>query len=162
MSRTLDNYLQNLINKSTAQFQNALTPLVNQQLERQQQEWEDKRKGSQIADLYKANTAEMLGDDFFNNAKEQRTLADNTRTFLNQQNINQSINKPAQQKSVNEISRKLDVSQSAVSHQLKTLRSSNLVKTNKIGQTVNYSIKDEHIEIILKYGIEHLKEIVSE
>lgn len=103
MSRTLDNYLQNLINKSTAQFQNALTPLVNQQLERQQQEWEDKRKGSQIADLYKANTAEMLGDDFFNNAKEQRTLADNTRTFLNQQNINQSINKPAQQKSVNEI-----------------------------------------------------------
>lgn len=103
MSRTLDNYLQNLINKSTAQFQNALTPLVRNQQAQQMQEWHDKRKGSQIADLYKANTAEMLGDDFFNNAKEQRTLADNTRTFLNQQNINQSINKPAQQKSVNEI-----------------------------------------------------------
>ena len=62
------------------------------------------------------------------------------------------------EKCVREISETLDVSQSAVSHQLKTLRSSNLVKTNKIGQTVNYSISDEHIEIILKYGIEHIKE----
>ena len=66
------------------------------------------------------------------------------------------------EKSVNEISRKLNVSQSAVSHQLKTLRSSNLVKANKIGQMVNYSIKDEHIETILRYGIEHLKEIVND
>ena len=66
------------------------------------------------------------------------------------------------EKSVNEISRKLNVSQSAVSHQLKTLRGSNLVKTNKVGQMVNYSITDEHIEIILKYGIEHLKEKISD
>ena len=66
------------------------------------------------------------------------------------------------EKCVSEISEKLDVSQSAVSHQLKTLRSSNLVKANKIGQMVNYSIKDEHIETILRYGIEHLKEIVND
>ena len=65
------------------------------------------------------------------------------------------------EKSVNEISRRLNVSQSAVSHQLKTLRSSNLVKANKIGQTVNYSISDEHINIILKYGAEHLKEKID-
>lgn len=66
------------------------------------------------------------------------------------------------EKCVSEISEKLDVSQSAVSHQLKTLRNSNLVKANKVGQTVNYSIKDEHIETILRYGIEHLKEIVND
>ena len=66
------------------------------------------------------------------------------------------------EKCVSEISEKLDVSQSAVSHQLKTLRSSNLVKTNKVGQTVNYSIKDEHIVIILKYCIEHLKEKLND
>ena len=66
------------------------------------------------------------------------------------------------EKCVSEISEKLDVSQSAVSHQLKTLRNSNLVKANKIGQMVNYSIKDEHIETILRYGIEHLKEIVND
>lgn len=66
------------------------------------------------------------------------------------------------EKCVSEISEKLDVSQSAVSHQLKTLRNSNLVKANKVGQTVNYSIKDEHIETILRYGMEHLKEIVND
>ena len=65
------------------------------------------------------------------------------------------------EKCVKEISDSLDVSQSAISHQLKTLRSSNLVKANKIGQIVNYSIADEHIEIILKYGIEHIKEKIS-
>ncbi len=65
------------------------------------------------------------------------------------------------EKCVKEISDILDVSQSAISHQLKTLRNSNLVKSNKVGQTVNYSIADEHIEVILKYGIEHIKEKIS-
>ncbi len=62
------------------------------------------------------------------------------------------------EKCVKDISDTLDVSQSAVSHQLKTLRSSNVVKTNKVGQTVYYNISDNHIEIILKYGLEHIKE----
>ena len=58
------------------------------------------------------------------------------------------VNKPL---CVNEISEILDISQSAVSHQLKNLRSSNLVKTEKVGKNVYYSIADEHIKIILKY-----------
>lgn len=62
---------------------------------------------------------------------------------------------------VNDIAETLDVSQSAVSHQLKNLRSSNLVKADKRGQTVVYSIADEHIEIILKYGVEHIKEMIK-
>lgn len=66
------------------------------------------------------------------------------------------------EKCVKDISDTLGVSQSAISHQLKTLRSSNLVKTNKEGQTVNYHIADRHIEIILKYGTEHIKEKMDE
>lgn len=62
---------------------------------------------------------------------------------------------------VTDIADSLDVSQSAVSHQLKNLRSSNLVKANKKGQTVYYSISDEHIKIILEYGLEHIKEMVN-
>ena len=56
---------------------------------------------------------------------------------------------------VNDISEILDISQSAISHQLKNLRASNLVKAEKQGQKVYYSIADEHIRIIFKYGIEH-------
>jgi len=61
---------------------------------------------------------------------------------------------------VNDISEKLNISQSAVSHQLKYLRTSNLVKTEKIGKNVFYNISDNHIKIILEYGIEHLKEVI--
>ena len=61
---------------------------------------------------------------------------------------------------VNDISEKLNISQSAVSHQLKYLRTSNLVKTEKVGKNVFYNISDNHIKIILEYGIEHLKEVI--
>ena len=61
---------------------------------------------------------------------------------------------------VNDISEKLNISQSAVSHQLKYLRTSNLVKTEKIVKNVFYNISDNHIKIILEYGIEHLKEVI--
>lgn len=67
------------------------------------------------------------------------------------------LNKPL---CVNEISEKLDVSQSAISHQLKILRLSNLVKTKKEGKNVYYSISDDHIKIILKYGLEHISEVM--
>ncbi len=67
------------------------------------------------------------------------------------------INKPL---CVNEISEKLNISQSAVSHQLKYLRTSNLVRTEKIGKNVYYNISDDHIKIILKYGIEHISEVM--
>lgn len=67
------------------------------------------------------------------------------------------LNKPL---CVNEISEKLDVSQSAISHQLKILRLSNLVKTEKNGKKVYYSISDNHIKIILKYGLEHISEVM--
>ena len=49
----------------------------------------------------------------------------------------------------------------SISHQLKNLRSSNLVKTEKIGKLVKYSIADDHIKIILKYGLEHIKEEIG-
>ena len=67
------------------------------------------------------------------------------------------LNKPL---CVNEISELLDMTQSAISHQLKNLRTSNLVKTDKIGKNVYYSISDEHIKIILKYGLGHISEVM--
>ncbi len=61
-------------------------------------------------------------------------------------------------KCVCEIAQAINVSQSAVSHQLKHLRTLNLVKSNKCGQNVTYGVSDEHIKIILEYGIEHINE----
>ena len=50
------------------------------------------------------------------------------------------------------------VSQSAVSHQLRVLKTSKLVKFRKEGKTVFYSLADEHVIRILSQGMEHIME----
>ncbi len=50
------------------------------------------------------------------------------------------------------------VSISAVSHQLRLLRSQRLVKFRKVGKMVYYSLEDEHINSIIKTAIEHISE----
>lgn len=57
-----------------------------------------------------------------------------------------------------DISEVLNMSQSAVSHQLRTLRSKNLVKYTKEGKQARYSLADKHVIEILKIGIEHVLE----
>ena len=59
---------------------------------------------------------------------------------------------------VRHIADKISMSQSAISHQLKTLRSSRLIKARKEGKVVYYSLDDEHIEKILNLVTEHIKE----
>ena len=57
-----------------------------------------------------------------------------------------------------DISEGLNMSQSAVSHQLSTLRSKNLVKYTKEGKQARYSLADRHVIEILNIGIEHVLE----
>jgi len=52
----------------------------------------------------------------------------------------------------------LDMSQSAISHQLRVLRSKNLVKFKKVGKMACYSLADEHVVKIIEIGVEHAKE----
>lgn len=52
----------------------------------------------------------------------------------------------------------LGMTKSAISHQLKTLRLSNLVKSRREGQVVFYSLADSHVEKILDMGLEHIRE----
>ncbi len=56
------------------------------------------------------------------------------------------------------IADKISMTQSAVSHQLKILRSARLIKARKEGKVVYYSLDDEHIEKILNVVMEHVKE----
>ena len=51
------------------------------------------------------------------------------------------------------------MSQSAISHQLRTLKQARLVKYRKKGKTVFYSLDDEHIHSIIGAGREHLEEL---
>ncbi|WP_313343991.1 metalloregulator ArsR/SmtB family transcription factor [Sedimentibacter sp.] len=52
----------------------------------------------------------------------------------------------------------LNMTKSAISHQLKSLRQANLVKFRKEGKVVYYSLKDDHVKAIFETGMEHIKE----
>ena len=58
-----------------------------------------------------------------------------------------------------DISAILEMSISAVSHQLHTLREANLVKPNRQGKIIYYSLADEHVKSILECGFEHILEL---
>jgi len=47
---------------------------------------------------------------------------------------------------------------SAISHQLKILKTANLVKSRKSGRTVFYSLSDNHVSMIISQGMEHINE----
>lgn len=52
----------------------------------------------------------------------------------------------------------LDMTQSAISHQLRILKQMDLVKNRREGKSVFYSLADGHIKAILSQGLEHIEE----
>ena len=52
----------------------------------------------------------------------------------------------------------LNMTQSAISHQLRFLKQMSLVKNRREGKTVFYSLSDGHIVAILRQGMEHIEE----
>ncbi len=59
---------------------------------------------------------------------------------------------------VNDIAGCLQMSQSSVSHQLRVLKTSKLVKSRREGKSIFYSLDDEHVRSILSMGMEHIME----
>ncbi len=57
-----------------------------------------------------------------------------------------------------DLSNLLHISQSAVSHQLRTLRQARLVRFRKEGKVVFYSLKDDHVKQIIEQGLTHTTE----
>lgn len=54
------------------------------------------------------------------------------------------------------LAEQLGMGQSAVSHQLRILRTTGLVRPRRAGKTVYYSLDDDHVKEILDAGLEHI------
>ncbi len=80
-----------------------------------------------------------------------KVFADSTRLRI----LHKLFNRPI---SVGVIAEALYMSQSAICHQLKYLKDSNLVKSERNGKSIYYSLADNHIKTIFKTGLEHIKE----
>jgi len=61
-----------------------------------------------------------------------------------------------EERCVNDIAQAVELSQSAVSHQLQLLKQMRLIKYRRDGKKVLYSLADNHVLTILQMGLEHV------
>lgn len=59
---------------------------------------------------------------------------------------------------VTDIAEAVEVSQSAISHQLRILKQMHLIKYRREGKNLWYSLADDHVKTILQMGLEHVLE----
>lgn len=59
---------------------------------------------------------------------------------------------------VTDIAEAVDLSQSAISHQLRLLKQMQLIKFRREGRNILYSLADDHVKTILEMGLEHVLE----
>ena len=59
---------------------------------------------------------------------------------------------------VTDIAEAVNLSQSAISHQLRILKQMHLIKFRREGKNILYSLADEHVKTILQMGLEHVLE----
>ena len=62
------------------------------------------------------------------------------------------------EKNVTEICEDIEMNQSAVSHQLKALKTAKLVRSRREGKSVVYALDDDHVKTIIAMGKEHIEE----
>lgn len=60
--------------------------------------------------------------------------------------------------SVNEIAESLNMSQSAISHQLRLLKTGKLIRNHRDGKQVIYQLDDDHVKTLIEVGMEHIME----
>jgi len=57
-----------------------------------------------------------------------------------------------------DIAQLLGMTQSAISHQLRLLKQSKLVKNRRDGKTIYYSLADDHVRMVINQGMDHIME----
>ena len=88
-------------------------------------------------------------DVLFDLAELYKVFGDSTRIKILYALFNEDM-------CVCDIAELLNMTQSAISHQLKVLKNSKLVKSRRDGKSVIYSLDDHHVAGIINMGLEHI------
>ena len=94
---------------------------------------------------------QVLNDEFYD-------LAELFKIFGNTTRLQILYTLMEGEKCVAEISDELNMTQSAISHQLSILKLNRLVKFRREGKTIYYSILDSHVMTIVEQGVHHIRE----
>ncbi|MDR0448706.1 MAG: metalloregulator ArsR/SmtB family transcription factor [Treponema sp.] len=96
-------------------------------------------------------------EDFYDLADLYKMFSDSTRVrILWALSVAKEV--AGEEMCVCDIAVLLNMTKSAISHQLKSLRLANLVKYDKRGKEVYYSLADSHVKDIFEKGFEHIHE----
>jgi DNA-binding transcriptional ArsR family regulator len=60
---------------------------------------------------------------------------------------------------VNDIAQAVELTQSAISHQLRLLKQMHLIKYRRDGKNILYSLADDHVQTIIQMGLEHIEHV---
>ena len=93
--------------------------------------------------LLKDNTVNHLADLF-------SALSDPTRLRIISALLEGELN-------VGDIAAQLEMTESAVSHQLRGLRQLRLVRSRKVGRQVYYTLDDDHVARLYRLGLDHVE-----
>ncbi|MCC8140978.1 MAG: metalloregulator ArsR/SmtB family transcription factor [Lachnospiraceae bacterium] len=116
-------------------------------------------QGIEICDSYEVH--EDLVEKVMANMPEEETLTDLAELFKiygDQTRIRILFVLFEAEVCVCDLADMLDMTQSAVSHQLRILKQSKLVKNRRSGKSVFYSLADDHVRTIIAQGLDHIRE----
>lgn len=85
-------------------------------------------------------------------------LADLFKVFADSTRIRILYTLIDSERCVGDIVEELEMSQTAISHQLRILKQSHLVRCRRDGKQMYYSLADDHVKVILAAGLEHVEE----
>lgn len=97
------------------------------------------------------DTSNISEDELYDLAELFKVFGDSTRIRILFVLFEKSL-------SVCDIANELNMTQSAISHQLKILKQSKLIKGQRDGKNIIYSLADDHVKSIISQGIEHVEE----
>ena len=105
-----------------------------------------------MSDLYNKVLSKMASEDQYDEMSMIFTMfSDSTRLKIMNALFTSELN-------VSDIAYLLQMSHSAISHQLSSLKKTKLVKSRKEGKMVYYSLADDHVKSIFKMAYEHIRE----
>lgn len=97
------------------------------------------------------NSAMATEDELYEVSELFKVFGDSTRTRI-------LSGLAVSEMCVCDIAELLNMTKSAISHQLRILRQTKLVKVRKQGKEVYYSLADKHVELIYQMALDHVRE----
>ncbi len=113
------------------------------------EEFETEPSHSDYVDLVRSDMYDI--DRVYDLAELFKIFGDSTRLRIMSALLNHEL-------CVCDISEVLEMNQSAISHQLRVLRTAGLIKVRRRGKSAFYSLDDDHVKKIIEMGFEHINE----